>query len=215
MTTTTDEDGFDREAWYVERRNELLLRAGGIVALTILVQMAGLLLGAPWRSYTGMGMLYGQLFATVYAMAGLTSAVLVREGVLGREGIHPIHLLYLPANVAHELSHAVVAHLVGGSVADWGHDRGRLHVDVDVSTEISWLAVAAVSLAPTLVGVALWALLFDWVLAALDPTVPLLGAVIRIAAGAYLLVYSLPSMADLQGALQARDRQTISPIHAD
>ncbi|MWG33137.1 hypothetical protein [Halomarina oriensis] len=137
--------------------------------------------------------------AAAFFIVGLIADEATRRGVLPLPEEMPAlqHIVFAPAHVLHEATHAGFARAFGGRVVEWHNDDGVLGVDVTLPDETPAWGIVLVSIGPTLVGAVWLAFIAQWGLAATSPTISLGSAVSRIVVVTMVLRYAIPSKADL------------------
>ena len=215
--------GANREAVPPERLYELF--ANGCVGL---LTGFALLVLAGHRGLEGDLAWVGQVIGDVGAYLSMLTVGYVGIGLqkldMRAEGVLPpkdeqadrdlTAVVFSPANVLHEYTHAFVGVACGGTYERVRRDDGRMGVDVEFPHGVrggTW-GLVATSLAPTIVGVVLLVGIGEWAVAALlDPTVPRWESVARIIATSFLVRYTWPSRADLQVPV-AVTRRTVGAV---
>lgn len=103
----------------------------------------------------------------------------------------------------HEATHAAAARLAGGVTKELRVDHGSPSVRVDVPTEAPRPLRAFTALAPTLVGLLVLVLTWDWFMLPYPATAGVVESVARILAFTAVAYYTIPSPADIGAAVSA------------
>lgn len=155
----------------------------------------------------------------LYGGVAMHLAQLRDDGEIDDHRIPIRYALIAPATLVHEWTHATAARVIGGSVGELHNDNGVFSIAVDVPSDRSRWARAAVDVAPTLVGVPL-VLAMAWYLQyTLASDAALLTDLTATVAFIYAQIYALPSGPDLRAAWATlsgtRDRTRLEATASD